>query len=156
MTGTAVNDAPTASNLSAAETFTEDTPLNLTNIVVSDVDSATVTATLTLSAPAAGSLNTATSGAVTSTYNAGTGIWSASGAIANVNTLLAGLTFTPALNYNSNFTIATSVNDGVAPAITGTKAMTGIAVNDAPTASNLSAAGDLTPKTRRSISPTSW
>ena len=88
---------------------------------MSDVDSATVTATLTLSAPAAGSLNTATSGAVTSTYNAGTGIWSASGAIANVNTLLAGLTFTPALNYNSNFTIATSVNDGVAPAITGTK-----------------------------------
>ena len=132
MTGTAVNDAPTASNLSAAETYTEDTPLNLTNIVVSDVDSATVTATLTLSAPAAGSLNTATSGAVTSTYNAGTGVWSASGAIANVNTLLAGLTFTPALNYNSNFTIATSVNDGVAPAITGTKTMTGTAVNDAP------------------------
>ena len=89
---------------SAPETFTEDTPLNLTNIVVSDVDSATVTATLTLSAPAAGSLNTATSGAVTSTYNAGTGVWSASGAIADVNTLLAGLTFTPALNYNSNFT----------------------------------------------------
>ena len=132
MTGIAVNDAPTASNLNAAESFTEDTPLNLTNIVVSDVDSATVTATLTLSAPAAGSLNTATSGAVTSTYNAATGIWSASGAIANVNTLLAGLTFTPALNYNSNFSIATSVNDGVAPAITGTKSMTGIAVNDAP------------------------
>ena len=100
--------------------------------MVSDVDSATVTATLTLSAPAAGSLNTATSGAVTSTYNAGTGVWSASGAIADVNTLLAGLTFTPALNYNSNFTIATSVNDGVAAPITGTKTMTGTAVNDAP------------------------
>ena len=110
----------------AAETYTEDTPLNLTNIVVSDVDSANVTATLTLSAPAAGSLNTATSGAVTSTYIAGTGVWTASGAIANVNTLLAGLTFTPALNFNSNFTIATSVSDGVAPAITGTKTMTGI------------------------------
>ena len=54
-----------------AETYTEDTPLNLTDIVVSDVDSATVTATLTLSDSAAGSLNTATSGAVTSTYNAG-------------------------------------------------------------------------------------
>ena len=68
MTGTAVNDAPTATNLSAAETYTEDTPLNLIDIVVSDVDSANVTATLTLSNPAAGSLNTATSGAVTSTY----------------------------------------------------------------------------------------
>ena len=74
-TGIAVNDAPTATNLSAAETYTEDTPLNLIDIVVSDVDSANVTATLTLSNPAAGSLSTATSGAVTSTYIAGTGVW---------------------------------------------------------------------------------
>src|SRR6185503_12385934 len=120
-------------------TFTEDTPLNLTNIDISDIDSPNATATLTLSTSAAGSLGTGSSGEVTSTYNAGTGVWSASGAIADVNTLLAGLTFTPALNYNSNFTIATRVDDGVAPAITGTKNMTGTAVNDAPTASNLSA-----------------
>ena len=126
-----INDAPTATNLNAAETYTEDTPLNLVDIVISDVDSANVTATLTLSNNAAGSLNTATSGAVTSTYNAGTGVWSASGAIANVNTLLAGLTFTPTLNFNSNFTIATSVSDG-SLSVTGSKAMTGIAVNDAP------------------------
>ena len=115
--------------------------------MVSDVDSATVTVTLTLSAPAAGSLNTATSGSVTSTYNAGTGVWSASGAIADVNTLLAGLTFTPSLNYNSDFTIATSVDDGVAAPITGTKTMTGTAVNDAPTASNLNAAETYTEDT---------
>ncbi len=51
--------------------------------------------------PAAGSLSTATSGAVTSTYNAGTGVWSASGVIANVNTLLAGLTFTPAADFSA-------------------------------------------------------
>jgi uncharacterized delta-60 repeat protein len=133
MTGTAVNDAPTATNLSAAETYTEDTALNLIDIVISDIDSANVTATLTLSVPAAGSLNTATSGAVTSTYVVGTGVWTASGALANVNTLLAGLTFTPALNYNSSFTISTSVDDGVAAAITGSKSMTGTAVNDAPT-----------------------
>ena len=137
MTGTAVNDAPTASNLSAGETYTEDTALNLINIVASDVDSANITATLTLSDVAAGSLTTATSGAVTSTFVGG--VWTASGARADVNTLLAGVTFTPALDYNSNFTIATSVSDGVAPAITGVKAMTGTAVNDAPTASNLSA-----------------
>ena len=42
---TAVNDAPTATNLSAAESYTEDTALNLTDIVISDVDSANVTAT---------------------------------------------------------------------------------------------------------------
>ena len=130
---------PTATNLERRQTYTEDTPLNLTAIVISDVDSASVTATLTLSNAAAGSLNTATSGAVTSTYNAGTGVWTASGAIADVNALLAGLTFTPAADYNGNFTIATSVSDGVAAPVTGSKAMTGIPVNDAPTATNLSA-----------------
>ena len=126
----AVNDAPTASNLNAGETYTEDTALNLIDIVASDVDSATITATLTLSNVAAGSLNTGTSGAVTSTFAGG--VWTASGAIADVNALLAGVTFTPALNFNSNFTIATSVSDGVAPAITGVKNMTGTPVNDAP------------------------
>ena len=119
-----VNDAPTATNLNASETYTEGTALDLTDIVVTDVDSANVTVILTLSDPAAGSLSTGTSGAVTSTYNAGTGLWTASGAIANVNTLLAGVTFTPALNYNSNFTIAVSVDDGTAPPVTGVKSVT--------------------------------
>ena len=144
MTGTAANDSPTATNLSAAETYTEDTPLNLVDIVISDVDSATVTATLTLSNVAAGSLNTATSGAVTSTWNAGTGVWNASGAVADVNALLAGLTFTPAANYNSAFTIATSVSDGLAAPVTGVKTIAGTAANDAPTATNLSAAESYT------------
>ena len=132
------NAAPTATNLSTTETYTEDRPLNLTDIVVSDVDSATVTVTLTLSNAAAGALTTGTSGAVTSTYNAATGVWSATGALADVNALLAGVTFTPASNFNGSFTVATSVSDGVAPAITGSKLFTGIAVNDAPTATNLS------------------
>ena len=145
MTATAVNDAPTATNLSAAESYTEDTALNLVDIVISDVDSANVTATLTLSDVAAGSLSTATSGAVTSTFAGG--VWTASGALADVNTLLAGVTFNPALNYNSDFSIATSVDDGVAAAITGTKVMTATAVNDAPTATNLSAAESYTEDT---------
>ncbi|MDH5669669.1 MAG: DUF4347 domain-containing protein, partial [Nitrospira sp.] len=127
------NNPPTATNLSTAETYIEDTALNLTDIVVTDVDSTTVTVTLALSDVGAGSLSTGASGAVTSTYDAATGVWTASGAVADVNTLLAGVTFTPSLNYSSNFTITTSVSDGVAPAVTGTKAMTGIAVNDAPT-----------------------
>ena len=139
----AVNDAPLATNLNAAESYTEDTALDLTDIVValdltdivvSDVDSANVTVTLTLSDVTAGSLNTATAGTVTSTFVAG--VWTASGAIADVNTLLAGVTFTPALNYNSNFSIATSVDDGVAAAIIGSKAMTATPVNDAPLANS--------------------
>lgn len=121
-----------ATNLSAAETYTEDTTLNLIDIVVTDSDSSTVTATLTLSNPASGSLSTATSGAVTSTYVAGTGVWTAAGATADVNILLAGVTFVPALNVNSSLTIATSVDDGINTAITGSKAVTGTPVNDAP------------------------
>ena len=127
----AANQPPTATNLSAAETYVEDTTLNLVNIVASDVDNANVTATLTLSNTAAGSLTTGTSGAVTSTYVPGTGVWTASGAIADVNALLAGVSFVPAANFNANFTIATSVSDG-ALSVTGSKAVTGTPVNDAP------------------------
>jgi Ca2+-binding RTX toxin-like protein len=136
------NVAPTATNLSAAETYTEDTALNLKDIVVTDTDSANTTVTLTLSNVAAGAFNTATSGAVTSTFNATTGVWSASGAVASVNTLLTGLTFTPKANFNGNFIVATSVTDGVAAAVTGSKAFTGTAVNDAPTGT-VSVAGNL-------------
>ena len=130
ITITGSNDAPTASNLNIPEAYTEDTLLDLTDIVTADVDTATVTVTLTLSDVAAGELSTATSGLVTSTFAGG--VWTASGAIADVNTLLAGVTFTPALDYNSNFTIITSVDDGIDPPVTGAKTMTASAVNDAP------------------------
>jgi hypothetical protein len=45
--------------------------------------------------------------------------------------LLAALSFNPAANYNSNFTIAMHVDDG-ALSIDGVKVITGVAVNDAP------------------------
>jgi Rieske Fe-S protein len=126
------NQAPTATNLSAAEAYTEDTALDLKDIVVSDIDSANIIAILTLSNTAAGSLNAATSGTVTSVYNAGTGVWTASGALADVNALLASVTFTPAAFFNGNFTVSTSISDGVAAAITGSKNFTmtpGVAVH---------------------------
>ncbi len=142
----AVNNAPTATNLSAAETYTEDTPLNLTDMVISDVDSAIVTATLTLSNPVAGSLNVGTSNGVTPTFSSG--VWSVTGIMADVNILLAGLIFTPTANFNSNFTISTSVSDGQATALTGNKPFTGTAVNDAPTATNATLTlNEDTPKT---------
>jgi VCBS repeat-containing protein len=126
-----INDAPSATNLNAGEPYNEETVLDLIDIVVSDVDSTNVTITLILSDPAAGTLSTGTSGAVTSTFVGG--VWTASGAIADVNTLLTNVTFTPALNYNSNFTIAAGVDDGVAAPVTGMKMMNFVAVNDAPT-----------------------
>lgn len=125
------NNAPNASNLSAAEAYTEDIPLNLIDIVTSDTDGGSLTATLMLSNSSAGTLNIATSGTVTSTYNAGTGLWMASGEIADVNILLAGVTFTPSANFNSNFSITTSVSDGI-DGVNGSKTVTGTAVNDAP------------------------
>jgi hypothetical protein len=63
------------------------------------------------------------------------GVWTASGPIADVNALLAALTFTPAPNYNGNFTIATSVSDGTFT-IAGIKNVTGVPVDDLPVAVN--------------------
>ena len=154
ITVTGTNDAPVATNLSASESYTEDTPLNLTDIVVSDIDNTTTTATLTLSNTAVGSLSTATSGAVTSSYNAATGVWTASGAISDVNALLTGVTFTPAANFNGSFTIVTSVSDGLAT-ITGTKSVTGIAVNDPPAiAAGSTTTGAITAPPASSLTPT--
>ena len=130
VTITGTNDGPQATNLNAAENYAEDTPLDLVDIVISDFDDSDLTVTLTLSDVAAGTLNTGTSGAVTSTF--ASGVWTASGAIADVNNLLAALTFTPASDYDSDFTIATSVDDGEAPAVTGVKNFTATAVNDTP------------------------
>ena len=115
------NHAPNVANLTVPETYTKNTPLNLKNIVISDPDSANVTAELTLSNSAAGRLSTATSGAVTSTYNVNTGKWVASGALANVNVLLAGVVFTPATNFTGTFTINASISDGVATPLLGSK-----------------------------------
>jgi len=128
------SQVPTAPTLSAPENYTEGVSLNLTNIVIASNLSgcATFTATLTLSDIAAGSLSAGTSGTVTSTFVGG--VWTASGPMADVNALLAGVTFNPSPNYNSNFNIATSVADGITT-ITGSKAMTGIATNSVPTGS---------------------
>lgn len=124
-----IGRAPDVTNLTLPENYTRNTPLNLKDIVISDADSASVTASLTLSNAAAGKLSTATSGAVTSSYNAVSGEWKASGAIANVNALLAGVVFTPAANFSGAFSINASVSDDAAPALAGSKDFTVILVS---------------------------
>jgi hypothetical protein len=121
-TGIPVNDAPQATNVSTAETYKASTPRNLTDIVITDADNDNITVTLTLSNQFAGSLNTGLSGSVTSAYNSATGIWVASGAVADVNALLSSLTFTPTDVFTSSFSVSVSVSDGVAAPITGSKA----------------------------------
>ncbi|MCE7913305.1 MAG: hypothetical protein DYH15_01230 [Nitrosomonas sp. PRO4] len=118
------NNTPNVSNLTSAEKYTKNTPLNLKDIVVIDPDSTTVTTTLKLSNAAAGGLSTGTSGTVTSTYNAATATWTASGAIANVNALLANVIFTPAANFTGAFTVNASVSDGTASPLIGSKSFT--------------------------------
>ena len=138
---TAVNDAPTATNLTQTVAYTEDPggAVALPDIVVSDADTGeAITATLTLSSTAAGSLSTGTYGSATSTYDAGTGVWTVTGSVADVNAALAAVSFTPASNWDQDVTIATHVEDaaGAGPA-DGTITLDVTPVNDAPTATNL-------------------
>jgi methionine-rich copper-binding protein CopC len=138
---TAVNDAPTAINLTQTATYTEDpgSSVGLADIVVSEIDTGdSITATLTLSDPAAGVLTTGTFGAATSTYNAGTGVWTVTGLVTDVNAALAAVSFAPAANWDQDITVATRVRDSAStgPA-DGTITLDVTAVNDAPTATSL-------------------
>src|SRR5690606_35994533 len=104
----------------------------------------TVTATFTLSAPAVGTLSTGTYGSATSIFNAGTGVWTVTGSVADVNAALAAVALTPSANNDQNFTITTRIRDaaGTGPA-DGTISVTVTPVNDAPTDIALSNAGIL-------------
>src|SRR5947199_5938982 len=81
-------------------------------------------------------------------------VWTASGALADVNALLAGVTFNPAANFNGSFTIATIASESVATAITGSKPITGATVNDAPTPTNLNASESYSDDTHLNLTDT--
>jgi VCBS repeat-containing protein len=130
-----VNDAPTASNLTQAVAALEDGgAVALGDIVVADADTGdTVTATLTLSQPQAGTLSVSPAGSATPTYNAVTGVWMVSGSVAEVNAALAAVAFTPAPNWDKPVSIATQIRDaaGAGPA-NGTITVNVTPTNDAP------------------------
>ena len=126
-------DRPSATNLNQTLTYTEDTPLKLTPIQVTDPDGET---RVVIGVPlGAGTFSTGTSGNVTSTIlpNGVWHRWRAIGKVADVNNLLANLTFTPALNYNKPFIGYSALGDEVSSPVLGDINFTGIAVNDAPT-----------------------
>ena len=135
----AINDAPTATNLTQALIVGEDaaaTTLFTVAPVVADIDSANVTATLTVSA-AAGVLV----GAGTGVLNAGVLTYTITGTAAAVNTALAAVTFDSAADFSGATNVGVTISDGangpqgVNP--TGTVSITVNPVNDAPTATNL-------------------
>jgi hypothetical protein len=140
-----INDAPTAANLTQTVTYTEDPggSVALGDIVVTEVEAGDIiTAILTLSNFAAGSLGTGTFGSATSTYNAGTGVWTVAGSLADVNAALAAVAFTPSANWDQDVTIATRIRDAAntGPA-DGTITLDVTPVNDAPVATMPGAVG---------------
>ena len=141
------NDAPTATNLSSTSSYTEGAgTVALDDIVISDADSGeTLSATLTLNNTASGSLTTGTYGAATSNYNAGTGVWSVSGTLADVNAALAAVAFVPASDNDVDTSITTHIQDaaGTGPA-DGSITLDVTPQNDAPSATNLSSTSSYT------------
>ncbi|MEE8599928.1 tandem-95 repeat protein, partial [Euzebya tangerina] len=133
LTGVPPNTAPTATNTTQTVSYTEDdASAAITNIVVTDPDAGEqITATITLANTATGAF-TANDGA---TYTAGTGVWTISGTVAEVNTALAGVAFTPAANNGTDTTASVNIADGGedgAAAVTGTITLDVTPVNDEP------------------------
>lgn len=141
MTVTRVNDAPAATNLSQTKPYVESGPaVDFDDIVVSDADAGeTITATLTLTDTAAGALSV--SGGAT--YTAGTGVWTITDSVANVNAALANVAFVPAPGYNADTTVLINIADGGedgAAAATGSISLDGSSINDQLAATNTSQA----------------
>lgn len=105
--------------------FSTEFALSLASLSITDSDGSEITVTLTLSEPKAGTLSTGTSGSTTSTYQAETGIWTATGTASEINTLLANLVFAPTSGFTANFSIGSRIADVVPPALTQTKELTG-------------------------------
>ena len=134
------NDEPSATNLSQNVLYTEDPASNiaLADIVVSDPDTGdTITATLTLFVPAAGSLTMGTFGGATSSYDAGTGEWTVSGTVTDVNAALAAVSFVAAADFDVGSSIATRIRDAAGTGPDGTITLGVTPQNDEPTATNL-------------------
>jgi hypothetical protein len=130
------NAAPTAVNHDLNETYVVNTPLNLTDIVVSDVDSGKVGVTMTLSDPLAGDLSTPTFGsgqnAMVPTFI--NGVWNVVGELAGMNDILSNVIFTPNPGYSDAFTITVSISDAIASPEIGVKVMSTSVVNTPPVA----------------------
>lgn len=122
-----VNDAPT-STVPGAQTVSEDpqSPLAITGISVADIDGDNLTVTLSVSN---GTLNS-----VAPIARSGSSL-TLTGTVANLSTALAGLTYSPNSNYNGSDSLVVGVNDGTAPTVSKSVAITVTAQNDDPTIS---------------------
>ena len=118
-----------------AQTTLEDTALlfNTANgnpISVSDLDTATVTVTLSVTN---GALTLAVTTGLTGLAGNGTGLVNFAGSITDINAALNGLSFLPTSIFNGSDTLTLTTANGVAVPALSTVALTITSVNDAPT-----------------------
>lgn len=104
--------------------YTEDTPLTITGLQITDVRNASsYESIVTLSAPANAQLSTSGSGG-TANYTSGTGVLNITGTKAEVNSHLASLVFTPNADFNTNVTLAYEQNNITDSVAQGTATIT--------------------------------
>ena len=135
---TAVNDAPVLT-APATISVTEDTAVTISGISVADVDADTGLITVTLSVPSGG-LSAVSGGGVT--IGGSAAALTLTGTLADLNTFLGGsnVTYTPALNNDSDVSLTVKANDNGFSGAGGAKTDTEVvvldlqAVNDAPVA----------------------
>ena len=131
-----VNDAP-VNTVPGAQSVAEDTALPIAGVSVADIDSSALTTTLSVSS---GILNVTAGAGVSGN---GTASVTITGTAAQINTALAGLTYTGNLNFNGGDTLTVATSDGTATD-TDLIAITVNPVNDAP-ALDLDANNSTTP-----------
>ncbi len=125
ITITALNDAP-INTVPGAQSVAEDTTLPIVGVSVADIDSSTLTTTLSV---AHGILNVTAGPGVSGNGTASVTI--ANTTAAQINAALAGLAYTGNLDFNGPDTLTVVTNDGT-DTDTDTIAVTVNAVNDAP------------------------
>ena len=120
-----MNDAP-VNTVPGAQSVAEDTALPIAGVSVADVDSGTLTTTLTVSS---GTINVTAGAGVSGN---GTDSVNHPRHGADINAALAGLSYTGNPDFNGADTLTIATTDGAAATDTDTIAITVNAVNDAP------------------------
>ncbi|MFH0823927.1 MAG: Ig-like domain-containing protein [Pseudomonadota bacterium] len=110
ITVNSVDDAPAVRLAEVPESATPGVGLDLTNMIVSDVDTDRITVTLTLSDPSAGVLSVPVFGGASPTFI--NGVWTVTGSISDVNTVLTNVGFTPGSTAGGAINVHVAVSDG--------------------------------------------
>ena len=131
------NTPPTSPNRTQTVNFNEDITTAIADMVITDPDSDTWTATVTMASAndSLGSLSATSANG--ETFTAGTGVWTITSSTKTaVNTALAAMSFVPKANVSTDTTASVSISDGVAAAITGTITFSGTSIADTPSITN--------------------